>query len=133
MKYVSDAFEELFSKLKKGEGEYAGAVPEDKDEYKAENVFFVPEIARWSYLQSKAKFPDDEDDFNERFSKLKAEFEAHLTEEARLSALIAENLGKVKQHLSDSEEKESGEKGSQKGWSERVVKNVSKRLRKKEA
>jgi len=42
--------------------------------------------------------PDDEDDFdfNERFAKLKAEFEAQLTEEARLNALIAENLGKVK-------------------------------------
>jgi len=58
LKYISDAFEELFSKLKKGEGEYAGADPEDKDEYKAENVFFVPEIARWSYLQSKAKLPE---------------------------------------------------------------------------
>jgi len=58
LKYISDAFEELFGKLKKGEGEYAGADPEDKDEYKAENVFFVPEIARWSYLQSKAKLPE---------------------------------------------------------------------------
>jgi type I restriction enzyme M protein len=58
LKYISDAFEELFSKLKKGEGEYVGADPEDKDEYKAENVFFVPEIARWSYLQSKAKLPE---------------------------------------------------------------------------
>ncbi|MBW2100538.1 MAG: SAM-dependent DNA methyltransferase [Deltaproteobacteria bacterium] len=58
LKYISDAFEELFDKLKKGEGEYAGAAPEDKDEYKAENVFFVPEIARWSYLQSKAKLPE---------------------------------------------------------------------------
>ncbi|MBA7578184.1 Type I restriction enzyme EcoKI M protein [subsurface metagenome] len=58
LKYISDAFEELFDKLKKGEGEYAGADPEDKDEYKAENVFFVPEIARWSFLQSKAKLPE---------------------------------------------------------------------------
>ena len=58
LKYISDAFEELFNKLKKGEGEYAGADPEDKDEYKAENVFFVPEIARWSFLQSKAKLPE---------------------------------------------------------------------------
>jgi type I restriction enzyme M protein len=57
LKYISDAFEELHSKLKSGKGEYAGADPEDKDEYKAENVFFVPEIARWSYLQSKAKLP----------------------------------------------------------------------------
>lgn len=57
LKYISDAFEELYAKLKSGKGEYAGADPEDKDEYKAENVFFVPEIARWSYLQSKAKHP----------------------------------------------------------------------------
>jgi len=57
LKYISDAFEEMHSKLKSGLGEYAGADPEDKDEYKAENVFFVPEIARWSYLQSKAKQP----------------------------------------------------------------------------
>ncbi len=58
LKYISDAFEELFDNLKKGEGEYVGADPEDKDEYKAENVFFVPENARWSYLQSKAKLPE---------------------------------------------------------------------------
>ena len=58
LKYISDAFEELFSKLKNGEGEYACADPEDKDEYKSENVFFVPDKARWSYLQSKAKLPE---------------------------------------------------------------------------
>lgn len=58
LKYISDAFEGLFNKLSSGEGDYAGADPEDKDEYKAENVFFVPEIARWSYLQSKAKLPE---------------------------------------------------------------------------
>ena len=58
LKYISDAFEELFEKLKKGEGEYAGADPEDKDEYKAETVFFVPGKARWSHLQSKAKLPE---------------------------------------------------------------------------
>ena len=58
LKYISDAFEELFGKLQKGEGEYAGADPEDMDEYKAENVFFVPGKARWSYMQSKAKLPE---------------------------------------------------------------------------
>jgi len=55
LKYISDAFEELFEKLKAGEGEFAGADPEDKDEYKAENIFFVPADARWSFLLSKAK------------------------------------------------------------------------------
>jgi len=46
LKYISDAFEELHSKLEAAEGEYAGADPEDKDEYKAENVFFVPPSSR---------------------------------------------------------------------------------------
>jgi len=58
LKYISDAFEELFEKLQAGEGDYAGADPEDKDEYNAENVFFVPKEARWNYLQSKAKQPE---------------------------------------------------------------------------
>ena len=40
-----------------GKGDYAGANPEDADEYLAYNVFYVPEEARWSYLQGKAKQP----------------------------------------------------------------------------
>lgn len=56
LKYISDAFEELYARLKAEEEN--GADPEDKDEYKAENVFFVPQDARWQYLQSKAKQPE---------------------------------------------------------------------------
>jgi type I restriction enzyme M protein len=56
LKYISDAFEELFAKLKAEEAQ--GADPEDKDEYKAENIFFVPQEARWKLLLSKAKQPD---------------------------------------------------------------------------
>ena len=58
LKYISDAFEVLHQKLIAGEGDYAGADPEDRDEYSAENVFFVPVEARWSYLQGQAKQPD---------------------------------------------------------------------------
>lgn len=58
LKYISDAFGELYRKLKAGEGDYLGADPEDPDEYRAENVFFVPEKARWSYLESAAKLPE---------------------------------------------------------------------------
>ena len=58
LKYISDSFEDLYAKLKAGEGEYAGADPEDRDEYRAENVFFVPPSARWSYLQGRAKLPE---------------------------------------------------------------------------
>jgi len=54
LKYISDSFEQHFSKLSFGEGEYAGADPEDKDVYAAENVFFVTQDARWSYLQSNS-------------------------------------------------------------------------------
>jgi len=57
LKYISDTFEEHRAKLLAGEGEYAGANPEDPDEYKAENVFWVPADARWSHLQANAKQP----------------------------------------------------------------------------
>ncbi len=55
LRYISEAFEELYEKLKKGEGEYLGADPEDRDEYIAENVFYVPPKARWEYLKANAK------------------------------------------------------------------------------
>jgi type I restriction enzyme M protein len=57
LKYISDTFEEHRAKLLAGEGDYEGADPEDPDEYKAENVFWVPSDARWSHLQAKAKEP----------------------------------------------------------------------------
>ena len=58
LRYISDSFEELYRKLEAGEGDYAGADPEDKDEYKAENVFFVPPVSRWNFLQDNAKNPE---------------------------------------------------------------------------
>ena len=57
LKYISDTFEEHRAKLLAGEGDYAGANPEDPDEYKAENIFWVPADARWSHLQASAKQP----------------------------------------------------------------------------
>src|SRR4051795_1641661 len=57
LKYISDSFEEHHAKLLSGEGEYAGANAEDPDEYKAENIFWVPPAARWTYLQNSAKQP----------------------------------------------------------------------------
>ena len=46
LKYISDTFEEHRAMLVAGKGDYAGANPEDQDEYKAENVFWVPPAAR---------------------------------------------------------------------------------------
>ncbi len=57
LKYISDAFEELYNKLKDGKGDYEGADPEDKNEYVAEKVFYVPPSARWTWLQGRAKLP----------------------------------------------------------------------------
>ena len=58
LKYISDTFEAHYNLLVAGEGEFAGADPEDRDEYTAYNVFFVPENARWSYLLNQAKQPN---------------------------------------------------------------------------
>jgi type I restriction enzyme M protein len=51
LKYISDAFHERQEALKKE----PNADPEDRDEYTAENVFWVPKKARWSNLQGNAK------------------------------------------------------------------------------
>ena len=55
LKYISDAFEVLHSKLVSGKGEYEGADPEDPNEYTAEKVFFVPPIARWKPISDNAR------------------------------------------------------------------------------
>ena len=57
LKYISDTFEEHRAKLVAGKGDYDGSDPEDADEYRAENVFWVPTEARWNYLQAQARQP----------------------------------------------------------------------------
>ena len=53
LKYISDAFEEARAQLEAERDE--GADPEDPDEYRALNVFWVPRAARWSILQAQAR------------------------------------------------------------------------------
>ena len=53
LKYISDAFEERHQKLLAEVSE--GADPEDPDEYRSDNVFWVPTEARWQTLQDSAK------------------------------------------------------------------------------
>jgi type I restriction-modification system DNA methylase subunit len=55
LKYISDAFEEQHAKLEAEKG--SGADPEDPDEYRAVNIFWVPPEARWSNLKANAKQP----------------------------------------------------------------------------
>lgn len=55
LKYISDAFKEYHATL---EGQrHEGAAPEDPDEYRAVNIFWVPKEARWSHLKANAKQP----------------------------------------------------------------------------
>lgn len=53
LKYISDAFAEKHAALKKDKN----ADAEDRDEYLADNIFWTPPEARWSYLQGRAKDP----------------------------------------------------------------------------
>lgn len=53
LKYISDAFEEKYHELLAENQD-----EEDRDNYLAENIFWVPKEARWSYLQENAKHPD---------------------------------------------------------------------------
>ncbi len=53
LKYISDAFEARHKALLAEDPQAA----EDKDEYLADNVFWVPKDARWSHLQANAKLP----------------------------------------------------------------------------
>ena len=53
LKYISDAFEEAHGNLLQEVAE--GADPEDPDEYRAQNIFWVPPEARWPNLQSQAR------------------------------------------------------------------------------
>jgi type I restriction enzyme M protein len=69
LKYISDAFDERYEQLSLCTNEPTSEyfvreeqeryeVLEDRDEYAAENVFWVPAEARWKHLQANAKQPD---------------------------------------------------------------------------
>lgn len=54
LKYISDSFEERYQQLvDEGYG-----MEEDRDEYLAENIFFVPENARWKVIAAAAHTPE---------------------------------------------------------------------------
>jgi type I restriction enzyme M protein len=55
LKYISDVFSEVHDELRNDPEKLSD--PEDKDEYKARNVFWVPSKARWDTLQKNAKQP----------------------------------------------------------------------------
>ncbi len=97
LKYISDAFEELFQKLDAEQHE-TGADPEDKDEYIAERVFYVPPQARWKWLQGRAKLPTigkDIDDAMDAIEKDNPSLKGVLPKDYARPALDKQRLGEL--------------------------------------
>jgi type I restriction enzyme M protein len=137
LKYISDAFEEQHAKLVAEKDQ--GADPEDPDEYRAYNIFWVPKEARWDFLQAKAKQPtigklvDDAMDAIERDNKslkgvLPKDYARPALDKTRLGELIdligtiglgdAENrskdiLGRVYEYFLAQFASAEGKKGGQ--------------------
>ena len=69
IKYISETFNELHEKLEADQ--YSN--PEDRDEYLAENVFFVPEVARWTHIHNNAKLPSIGETIDEAMEAIEKE------------------------------------------------------------
>ena len=95
LKYISDSFDELYERLSKDKL----SNPEDKDEYLAENVFYVPKLARWKYLQyEKAKQPTigkDIDDAMDAIEKENPSLKGVLPKEYARPSLDKKRLGEL--------------------------------------
>lgn len=95
LKYISDSFDELYLRLKADKL----SDPEDKDEYLAENVFFVPPMARWQYLQlERAKLPSigkDIDDAMDAIEKENPSLKGVLPKDYARPALDKKRLGEL--------------------------------------
>jgi len=95
LKYISDAFDELYQKLQKDHLSDA----EDKDEYLAENVFYVPPSARWHFIQhQRAKLPSigkDLDDAMEAIEKDNPNLKGVLPKDYARPALDKKRLGEL--------------------------------------
>jgi type I restriction enzyme M protein len=69
IKYISETFNELYEKLEADE--YSD--PEERDEYLAENVFYVPAVARWSHIHNNAKLPSIGETIDEAMEAIEKE------------------------------------------------------------
>jgi len=108
LKYISDSFEELYDKLNADKHSDA----EDKDEYLAENVFYVPPSARWKYLQhQRAKLPTigkDLDDAMEAIEKDNPTLKGVLPKDYARPALDKNRLGELLDLIGNVGFKEKG-------------------------
>ncbi|MDD5242431.1 MAG: class I SAM-dependent DNA methyltransferase [Syntrophorhabdaceae bacterium] len=96
LKYISDAFLEIYNELKNDPEELSD--PEDRDEYKMRNVFWVPKAARWEYLQKNAKKPEIGklvDDAMDAIEKDNPSLKGVLTKNYARPALDKQRLGEL--------------------------------------
>ncbi|MDD4149257.1 MAG: type I restriction-modification system subunit M N-terminal domain-containing protein [Bacteroidales bacterium] len=110
LKYISDSFKELYEKL--SIEEYSDA--EDKDEYLAENIFYVPVIARWDYLQhERAKQPTigkDIDDAMDAIEKENATLKGVLPKDYARPSRDKKRLGELVDLIGNIGFREAGHK-----------------------
>lgn len=98
LKYISDAFEEKHSELLRQKAKDKGIDPEDRDEYLAENIFWVPKQARWSFIQGKAKQTDIGkviDDAMTEIEKKNPQLKGVLSKDYARPALDKQRLGEL--------------------------------------
>ncbi|MBN2776532.1 MAG: SAM-dependent DNA methyltransferase [Bacteroidales bacterium] len=110
LKYISDSFKDLFEKL--SADEFSDA--EDKDEYLAENIFYVPVKARWDYLQhERAKQPTigkDIDDAMDAIEKENASLKGVLPKDYARPSLDKKRLGELVDLIGNIGFREEGHK-----------------------
>ncbi|AZI20442.1 class I SAM-dependent DNA methyltransferase [Chryseobacterium taklimakanense] len=108
LKYISDSFEDLYNQLKDDKL----SDEEDKDEYLAENVFYVPPSARWSYIQhQRAKLPSigkDIDDAMDAIEKDNPSLKGVLPKDYARPALDKKRLGELVDLIGNIGFKEKG-------------------------
>jgi type I restriction enzyme M protein len=102
LKYISDAFEAKRVELEAQRPQ--GADPEDPDEYRAVNIFWVPKEARWSLLKANAPQPTigkTVDDAMEAIERDNPTLKGVLPKEYARPGLDKERLGQLTNLVSD--------------------------------
>jgi type I restriction enzyme M protein len=102
LKYISDAFEAKHAELDAQRSQ--GADPEDPDEYRAQNIFWVPPEARWTYLKSMAPQPTIGrliDDAMEAIERDNTSLKAVLPKDFARPGLDKQRLGQIINLVSD--------------------------------
>ena len=83
LKYISDSFEEKYKELL----EESAGFEEEIDEYLADNIFYVPEQARWSYIATKA----NDQEIGQVIDNAMVQIE---TENTRLKGILPKNFAR---------------------------------------